>query len=99
MATSRDVVVDPHFFVPSGIIDARNDNLEDGSTYYDASSLASDGPVLYSTESSIPTPPSDFTVVKQDVRTASDGSSVIDVTIEFPDVIGVTTIDVKVSKL
>jgi len=101
MATSRvrDVVIDPRFFVPPGVVDVRHQNNEDAEVLYDASTLAQEGPVLQSPASVIPMPPTSYTIVDQRVRIASDGRAIVDAIVDFPDVDGVISIDVRVTKV
>jgi len=101
MATSRDrdVVLDPHFFVPSGVVDVRQQNNENAEYLYDDSILAEEGPTLETPTSVIPMPPTSYQIASQRVRIASDGRAVVDVYIEFPDVDGIETIDVAVTKV
>jgi hypothetical protein len=99
MATSRDrdVVLDPHFFVPSGIVDVRQQNNIDAEYLYDDSILADEGPELQTPTSVIPMPPTSYSIASQRVRIASDGRAVVDVYVEFPDVEGIETIEVAVT--
>jgi len=101
MATSRvrDVVIDPHFFVPSGVIDVRQQNNENSDYLYDASTVAQEGPIILTPESTIPMPPTSYSIAEQHVRMASDGRAVVDVYVDFPDVDGINTIDVRVTKI
>lgn len=101
MATDRirDIEIDPRFFCPPGVIDVRQANKENGEFYYDEETLAVEGPVLEYPESVLPMPPSSYEIVEQRVRIAPDGRAVVDVTVEFPDIAGVYSIDVRVTKI
>jgi len=101
MATSRnrDVVLDPHFFVPSGVVDVRQQSDENNEYLYDVSTLAEEGPVLDTPQSVIPMPPTSYEITEQRVRISSDGRAVVDVYIDFPDIEGINTIDVRVTKI
>jgi len=91
--------LDPHFFVPSGVVDVRQQNNENAEYLYDDSILAEEGPTLETPTSVIPMPPTSYQIASQRVRIASDGRAVVDVYIEFPDVDGIETIDVAVTKV
>lgn len=99
MATNRDrdIEIDPRFFVPPGVVDVRQQNRENGEYYYDEDTLAVEGPVLEYPEAVLPMPPSSYEIVDQRVRIAPDGRAVVDVTVEFPDVQGIYSIDVRVT--
>ena len=46
-----------------------------------------------------PMPPTSYTIVDQRVRIASDGRAIVDAIVDFPDVDGVISIDVRVTKV
>lgn len=95
----RDVALDQRFAIPPGVIDVREANNADGDWYYDDSTRAEEGPILVVPDAPLPSPPSTYEIYEQKVRTASDGRSVVDVTLNFADVPGVTNIEVRVTKL
>lgn len=100
MATSsrhREIELDPHFFVPPGMIDVRQENKENMEYVYSDNPevIAEEGPVLEFPNSPVPNAPSGYTIVSQTIRTGSDGRTVVDVLLEFPD-IG-ADIDVRVT--
>jgi len=94
----RDIQLSPLFGVPPGVIDVRQENTDESSDSYEGITTVQpqDGPVLSSPNDTIPNAPTNFTVVSQTIRTAPDGSSVVDVLFEFSD-INNTTIDINVS--
>jgi hypothetical protein len=96
--TSKQIILDNDFFVPPGLVDVRAAGKEDGEFYYDAATQAVEGPTLETPVSKIPMPPSSYEVVEQHVRISSDGRAVVDVMVEFPDISGVESIDVRVTK-
>lgn len=101
MATDRqrDIELDPRFYCPPGIIDVRQANKENGEYYYNPDDIAVEGPVLDYPEAVLPMPPSSYKIVDQRVRIAPDGRAVVDVTVEFPDVQGIYSIDVRVTTI
>lgn len=102
MATQHNVqqIIDSHFFVPVGAIDIRQQNKEDSEFIYTATDVASDNnaPILETPTSNVPMPPTSFEIVSQRVRISADGSAVVDVTLQFPDIPGVDHIDVRITK-
>jgi hypothetical protein len=94
----RDIEIDPLFHVPPNVIDVRQQNKESGDKYYDTSTQAVD-PIISTPTSTIPMPPSSFQVIDQVVRISPDGSSVVDITLEFPDLPSITGIEVHVTKI
>lgn len=97
-SNERDISLDPRFSVPPGVIDVRQQGQDNGATYYDSNTLAGEGPILRTPSSTVPMPPSAFSIVEQRVRIGSDGRAVVDVTLEFADVPGINSIDVRVTK-
>lgn len=95
----KQTIIDNHFFVPPGVIDVRQGGSESGTDSYIPGTTAVAEPILETPESLVPMPPTSYTVVDQRVRIASDGRTVVDVVLEFADVPGVNSIDVRVSKL
>lgn len=102
MATQQNLqtIIDHHFFVPVGAVDIRQEDAGDSSTVYTGTDTADDNnqPVLATPTSSVPMPPTSFTIVSQRVRISSGGSAVVDVTLEFPDIQGIDHIDVRMTK-
>lgn len=101
MATRPDtkqIILDNRFFLPPGVIDVRAQGEEDGESNYIIGDQMVEGPILSDPEATIPMPPSSYKIVEQRVRTTSDGRSVVDITLEFPDVVGVDNIDVRITK-
>lgn len=94
----RDIELNPHFAVPPGVVDVRQENKENQDFIYTQhpDTIAVDGPVLQSPDATIPNAPSGYTIVSQTVRVGADGKSVTDVLLEFPD-IGPYEIDVAVT--
>lgn len=95
----KQIVLDNRFFVPPGVIDVRQAGAEEGDTFYDTPrDIAVEGPVLGNPGDAIPMAPSTYEIVEQRVRHGSDGSARVDVTLEFDDVYGIDTIDVRITK-
>lgn len=94
----KQIILDNRFFLPPGVIDVRDAGSENAELLYDPSDLAAEGPILDTPESTVPMPPSSFTIVEQRVRIGSDGRAVVDVTLEFADVPGVDSIEVRITK-
>lgn len=100
MAERRNLELDPRFLVPPAVIDVRQDNETNAyAVYSNAQTVveAVDGPILEFPNSSIPNAPSSYTIVSQTPRVGSDGSTVVDVLLEFPDSMGVYDIDVRLT--
>jgi hypothetical protein len=97
---NKQTTIDNHFFVPLGVIDIRQKDAADYAYIYNPSDTASDSnaPVLGTPTSTIPMPPSSFSIIEQRVRISPDGTTVVDVTLQFPDIPGVDHIDVRVTK-
>lgn len=95
----KQIVLDNRFFVPPGVIDVRQAGAEEGDSYYgDPADVAVEGPVLDNPVSIVPMPPTSYEIASQRVRISSDGRAVVDVFLEFPDLTGVETIDVRITK-
>ena len=95
---TRQIEIDPMFHVPQGVEDVRQQNKIDGQFSYSSESIAQD-PILETPTSVLPMPPTTFTIVDQAVRIGPDGRSVVDVTIEFPDVSGISNIDIRTTTI
>lgn len=103
MATqsNQQQIIDAHFYVPKGVVDMRQQDSTDYGYVYTPDTKANaggDAPILDKPPSKVPAPPTSYMIVDQHVRTAADGSTVVDVTVEFPDIVGVNSIDVRVTK-
>jgi hypothetical protein len=98
---NQPINIDPNFFVPPGVVDARQANKENGEFFYAPGDVASagDAPILDIPQATIPMPPTSYEIVAQHVRHSPDGSTVVDVTIEFPEIPGVASIDVRITKV
>lgn len=96
--TNKQTIIDSHFFVPKGVVDVRQANDDDYAATYTADDTAQDPPILDTPTAAVPMPPTSYQIVDQYVRISADGTAVVDVTIEFPDVAGINTIDVRVTK-
>lgn len=101
MATSRtrDIAIDPNFPVPPVVVDVRQLNREEAEEYYEDTTYAEEGEISYDEDSTIPMAPSTFNIIEQRVRIANGGRAVVDVTLEFPDDEGISSIDVRVTKI
>jgi hypothetical protein len=95
---NKQTLLDNRFFLPPGIVDVRAAGEENGEGYYDTPDVAVEGPILSDPNSAVPMPPTSYKIVEQRVRISSDGRAVVDVYLEFPDVAGIETIDVRVTK-
>lgn len=104
--TSKEIVIDNQFFLPPGVVDMRRAGQDDGSSYYGSSAAGGNAgssggattPGIGGGAGSVIPIPSTFTVVDQQVRITPDGNAVVDVTLEFPDVVGVLSVDVRIAK-
>lgn len=100
--TDKQIIIDEHFFVPQGVIDVRHASEEEGSTFYSSPDdvAAPDVYIPDATSEEVPVlmPPTSFSVYEQRVRIASDGRAVVDVVLDFPDMYGAKSIDVRVTK-
>lgn len=100
MAERRDIELDPRFLVPPAVIDVRQDNETNSYDVYDNPQTvveAVDGPILQFPNSPIPNAPSSYTIVSQTTRIGADGSTVVDVLLQFPDSVGVYDVDVRLT--
>lgn len=102
MAIQQNIqtIIDKHFFVPVGAIDIRQENETDYEFIYTATDIASDNnaPILQNPTDVVPMPPTSYEIVGQRVRISADGTAVVDVTLQFPDITGVDHIDVRITK-
>lgn len=96
--SNNQIVIDPRFFVPPGAVDMRQADLSNYQASYTPTTTAVQGPILNKPSAKVPMPPTSYQVVDQHVRVSADGSTVVDVTVEFPDIPGVNSIDVRVTK-
>lgn len=98
-ANSKQIILNSNFFVPPGVVDVRAQTDDDAvDTFYDVGDIAVEGPTLDDPEDVVPMPPSSYTIVEQRVRLSAGGQAVVDVTLEFPDVYGIETIEVRTTK-
>jgi hypothetical protein len=107
-----DVVIDPNFFLPPGVVDARYPNeteitTEEISLEVDADEIldieASEEDMLEPDESgdndvSILQPPDNVVVVSQTTRFDANGRQVVDVVLEVLDVDESIQVDVRMTK-
>jgi hypothetical protein len=114
MATfkDRDIEIDPRFPVPQGVVDVRQESgteisygysETDGSENDPALAVINDGsssstPILLNPAQLVPIPKS-FHVVAQETRITTDGRTVVDVTVEYPDVDGVSAVERRLTKI
>lgn len=99
--TNQQQIIDSRFFVPKGVVDMRQDDGTNHGYVYTPDTLANaDGtaPILSKPGATTPMPATSYQIVDQHVRVAADGSTVVDVTLEFPDIPGVQSIDVRTTK-
>ncbi|WXW92555.1 hypothetical protein SEA_ENYGMA_64 [Streptomyces phage Enygma] len=110
-----DVIIDPNFFLPPGVVDARypdeieNDQEEitdvidtDDVLDIDSDSLAEvDEPEETGEDNDTTTllPPDTVIVVSQTIRVSDNGQQVVDVILEVPDVDESIQIDVRMTKV
>lgn len=97
---SIQTIIDRHFFVPVGAVDIRQQNEADSEFSYSPGTIAQDNnqPILQQPTDTVPMPPTSYEIVSQHVRISSDGTAVVDVTLQFPDIPGVDHIDVRITK-
>lgn len=95
----RSVEIDEHFFVPTGVVDVRQEGEDNGEFNYGPQDTAIGAPVLETPDAIVPMPLDGMKIIEQRVRIASDGSSVVDITFEFPDVAGVQSIEMSYTKV
>lgn len=96
--SSKQTVIDNHFFVPKGAVDVRQANEDDYAASYTADATAENPPIISVPGAIVPMPPTSYEIVDQHVRISPDGTTFVDVTVEFPDVAGIATIDVRMTK-
>lgn len=97
---NKDIELDPRFLVPPAVIDVRQENNENSYLVYENTSdivEVMDGPILEYSNAPIPNAPSSYSIVSQTIRIAADGSTRVDVLLDFPDTNGVYNIDVRVT--
>lgn len=105
----QPVVIDPNFFLPPGVVDARYVNDSDTAGLYTDPSGPSDSLIDSEVVGEIPDSvianpttiqaPNTMTVIDQVVRIAADGRFVVDVVIEVEDIPGVANFEVRMSKV
>lgn len=107
-----EVVLNPVFFMPPDVVDIKvgyEDTTQENianTTYsdiidgQDATDFdVTSGQSTDTTESGeTPMPPQFMNVVEQTVRIAPDGKSVVDVVVEFEDLLGNNEYDVRITK-
>lgn len=96
--SNAQVIIDGRFFVPKGVVDVRQANSESDSDAYQYVADVMVDPTPDPSTAIAPMPPTSYSIVEQRVRISSDGSAVVDVTLDFPDVAGVESIDVRITK-
>jgi hypothetical protein len=108
-----DVVIDPNFFLPPGVVDARYPNeievnTDEIDTVIDADDvLDADSDVIIDepeetgedNDTVIIYPPDTAIVVSQTIRFDGTGQQVVDVILEVPDVDDSIQIDVRMTKV
>ncbi|AXH66571.1 hypothetical protein SEA_SPILLED_65 [Streptomyces phage Spilled] len=110
-----DVIIDPNFFLPPGVVDARYpDEIEvdqeettdvidtDDVIDVDSDTLSEvDEPeeTGEDNETSVLLPPDTVIVVSQTIRVGENGQQVVDVVLEVPDVDESIQIDVRMTKV
>jgi hypothetical protein len=104
MAKALDNVtyIDKRFYNPPFVIDVRSAGEEDSFGDYAAGGGGGGEPApdLPGTgEGKVISPPTSYTIINQTVRISADGSSVVDVTMEFPDATGIVAVDVRITKV
>lgn len=96
---SKQIILNNNFFIPQGITDVRAAADSDADeTFYDVGDTAVEGPTLADPEDIVPMPPTSYTIAEQRVRISAGGQAVVDVTLDFPDVYGIETIEVRTTK-
>lgn len=104
-----DVVIDPNFFLPPGVVDARypNDEETDQAEVDEVTDAedASEDIVYYEApendeDNDVTTlyPPDSVVVVSQTIRTGDNGQQVVDVILEVEDVSDSIQVDVRMAK-
>lgn len=101
-SSDEDILLDPRFYVPPFVIDVRQEGERDGGMDYRPGDIADPGPTITTPGNgggtNIPMPPTTISVVSETVRITSDGRTVVDLVLEFPDVQGIEQIDVGMTK-
>jgi hypothetical protein len=106
-----DIVIDPNFFLPPGVVDARypnGDETDQAETTDTEITETVDGSVDSPFDESLETgednnvstlfPPDSVIVVSQVIRTGDNGQQVVDVIIEVEDVPTSIQVDVRMAK-
>lgn len=106
-----EIVVDPNFFVPEGVVGivVGEPATEKAPSEEDYREVIDDGyfaPVdtigpltdTVSGSTEILGVPTNITIVSQDVRVLPNGSALVDVVINIPDVRGATNYEVRITK-
>lgn len=102
-----EIVVNPNFFLPPGVVDAREMDEEEfnlGGTKGDSGKSYGDGsaPPVDIIDAGPPgvglLPPFGIDILSQEVRTTASGAQVVDVIIEFADIAGATGYDLRIGK-
>jgi hypothetical protein len=107
-----DVVIDPNFFLPPGVVDARYPNELEQNTEEISDVVDVDDVLVVESDMTVNEPqetdedsetgklypPDTVIVVSQQVRFDEAGSQVVDVILEIPDVDDSIQIDVRMSK-
>ena len=107
--SSKDVVINPDFFLPPNVLDLRYLNTAEDGDSSSADSTADltlpldevvdDVPVGNDGSSPDLPIPDGITIVSQTVRSPAGGGYVIDVIIDIPDIPGVDGFEVSVAKV
>jgi hypothetical protein len=104
-----DVVIDPNFFLPPGVVDARYPNgtevdqneVDETTDVEDAPvEIVFDEPAETDEDNDVTTlyPPDSVIVVSQTIRTGDNGQQVVDVILEVEDVSDSIQVDVRMAK-
>jgi hypothetical protein len=107
-----DVVIDPQFFLPPGVNDARYPSAEeleikDVPEVVDDDDTEITGEVTFvepeetsdaQTQTDSLTAPDSITIISQTIRTAENGQHVVDIIIDVEDVDSSIQIDVRIAK-
>lgn len=99
------ISINQMFYAPPFVVDIRSGNDNDGFEDYtpgpEGTANNGDGAGTSTggtgTVGSPILPPSGYKIVSQTVRIAPDGSSVVDVVLEFPDQSGIQSVDVEIA--
>ncbi len=100
----RQVVLDPNFFAPPGVVDINYQTNEDFDTdvendFFDPEAELSDAIIFDEISESLDLPvPENITIVSQTVRTRVDGTTTVDVVFEIEDFPGINEYELRVTK-